>query len=391
MSRGPYKRRASIKYQDSIYSSSSPPPSNRTHPSHAFNPLGPGYQTHHAAAGAQSNLTMGLVGADYISSTNQTATYAAQSSTVPRTRPAAFSTTHGSTTAAGAAAATSSGIPGPPGSRAATLHGAMVRALSGPRWVNGQRTGSSSSTAEVMYPPTPVVPFPISLNHQDDPFSRAVSPIHGDLDSALIQGLKTHMSSDPAIPSPFAQTGTGGTRVVQAGPSDPSVNLDFNPFEPQSSMSAPTSPRISAWDSTPPGIVAGARASSAEPTQTSNHWTLAHPLSTTMTGEPLHSPAIVALQKIRRPSLRTLMSRGGSLASSRQTSPIPESQSPTLYNQPMELDEGMETMGMSCAAGLGWSGGEFATTGQSGQIPGVEDRLDEQLNLMGPFDNPFQT
>jgi len=73
------------------------------------------------------------------------------------------------------------------------------------------------------------------------------------------------------------------------------------------------------------------------------------------------SPAVIALQKIRKPSLRTLMSRGGSLAGSRQVSPVSTHsgldlgqnsigldlvdglgsgmQSPTLFDEAMSLDE----------------------------------------------------
>ena len=48
-----------------------------------------------------------------------------------------------------------------------------------------------------------------------------------------------------------------------------------------------------------------------------------------------HSPGFVALKKIRKPSLRTLMSTGGSQG----PSPV---QSPTLFDQPMQMDDVVE-------------------------------------------------
>ena len=151
-----------------------------------------------------------------------------------------------------------------PGPRTAALQGAFASALSGPRWENGQRP---DMMPEVMYPPTPVAPFPFSLHHREDPFSRAVSPIHGDLDAALEQ------------------------------------------FKPN-----------------------------AEPVQFADPFQ--YPIGTpnfSQQADTPFTPAMIALNKIRKPSLHTLMSQGSSQASSRQVSPVPES--PTLFDQPMPVEK----------------------------------------------------
>ncbi|ORX35865.1 hypothetical protein BD324DRAFT_507557 [Kockovaella imperatae] len=180
---------------------------------------------------------------------------------------------------------------------------AFISALQGETWSNGQR--SDRVNDQVLYPPTPVVPFPISLNGRDDPFSRAVSPIHG---AALPHALRKSPFDSPfeAFSDPFAP---------QAPPT------------PVYSISAPTSPR----QRERPEL----RSQSTEPVVPPNQ-RLYDPMVPSMTPHALQSPDIVALSRIRKPSLRTLMSHGGSLAGSRQVSSV---QSPTLFDQPLVWEE----------------------------------------------------
>ena len=90
--------------------------------------------------------------------------------------------------------------PGLPGPRTAALHGAFEQALKGPRWVNGQRTfvtdlhthpapDTHSGNLFEISNQVSLRSFPISLGGEPDPFSRAVSPIRGDLDVTL-EGLQ---------------------------------------------------------------------------------------------------------------------------------------------------------------------------------------------------------
>lgn len=71
------------------------------------------------------------------------------------------------------------------------------------------------------------------------------------------------------------------------------------------------------------------------------------------------------------------MSHGGSQAPSRQVSPVPES--PTLFDQTMELDE--VDSGMDVDLGLGMGG--YGVKAEEGN-----KRVDEGFHL-GPFDHPF--
>lgn len=72
------------------------------------------------------------------------------------------------------------------------------------------------------------------------------------------------------------------------------------------------------------------------------------------------------------------MSHGGSLAPSRQVSPVPEeSQSPTLFDQPMELDE---VDGMAMDVDLGVWAGVKREGGEMGRA----------VTLAGPFGNAFR-
>lgn len=305
----------------------------------------------------------------------------------------------------------------PPGPRTAALQGAFAQALSGPRWVHGQRTGPTTGGTEPMYPPTPVVPFPVSLHHRDDPFSRAVSPIHGDLDTAL-EGLKPgsiqdrlggdggvgaghygytgQVGHDPFMGTEYSETIGGNTTNIEfTNPFDdpqdgPQMRNDSKSYAQAQShahaqaqaFSAPTSPKMTNSDWSTSQTL---RSSSAEspssslphlPPQIHPHPN-AHPLSGT--NDLAHSQGLVALTKIRKPSLRTLMSHGGSLAPSRQVSPVLEeeadSQSPTLFDQPMEMDD-VDTVGIDDALG-GW-----------GRVKG--EGRHEGTGFGGPFDSPFQ-
>ena len=353
----------------------------------------------------------------------------------------------------------------PPAPRPAALHGAVASAMSGPRWVHGQRTlgpggGTAQDANSVLYPPTPTVPFPISLNHRDtDPFSRAVSPIHGDLDHAL-QGLKPRFSfadqvmdqsmnqemgegvgegmgdemdqgqgwdirqhlggmgmsmSDTSTTFPFTDPFADIPPSAKISPNaNSNANTNPNP-NPNPNVvgpySAPTSPRQTHWTE----LDAAFRSSSVGPEDSATRQPHAlahshsnshpHPLSLSTTqgylGQTpsLHSPAMVALKKIRKPSLRTLMSHGGSQAGSRQVSPVPES--PTLFDQPMEMDDDA-VGGMGVGVGVGeedvkmdsielppaapsWMGESDAI----GQQTGNQDH--QGLGLMGIDSMPFTT
>ena len=328
---------------------------------------------------------------------------------------------------------------------------AFQSALHGPRWNNGYRPDATGQQP-VMYPPTPTVPFPISLAGREDPFSRAVSPIHGAFDQAM-NGLKPQY---PVTPAPVSGMGGGPRTGMRGGPRDsvidsmiqqgmiqappnmthagalgnsggisasstisplkssyfgdninvtpssisghghsqfhhsnsnstspfdafsdpfsPDAISQFNP--PHQSISAPTSPRQKNTELQWPGLEGRPgiqRSSSTEPVIPSSHRlyniippnpntlfaaTTAHGIipnaqgsvtSGMVNGNALQSPAMVALKKIRKPSLRTLMSHGGSQAGSRPVSPIQES--PTLFNQPMSMSlDDDETVGMQLNA-----------------------------------------
>lgn len=391
MCSGPYKRRDSAKY-DSYYPSSSPPTSQAGHETHRSSYQG---QQAHQSFPSISSIDYAHVPSQqynaipeaagqrplhgYISPPDQLFPIDPRFQTLPqpsqsgRADPSIpeLDLLRLSTGSIGTGIDPIDGLP--PGPRTAALHGAFASALSGPRWIHGQRTGPPGS-GEVMYPPTPNVPFPISLNHRDDPFSRAVSPIHGDLDAAL-SGLK------PRLSDPNQNTSPTQLDLSFGGLNDP---VQFtNPFEqalsatPQHAFSAPTSPRPSTDWTNPNDLKRGIRSSSAEPPI--QQWHIPHPLGVgnmpDLTG--IQSPAIIALKKIRKPSLRTLMSHGGSQAPSRQVSPVPES--PTLFDQTMELDE--VDSGMDVDLGLGMGG--YGVKAEEGN-----KRVDEGFHL-GPFDHPF--
>ena len=266
----------------------------------------------------------------------------------------------------------------PPGPRTAALEGAFASALHGARWEHGQRPDKTGQ--QVLYPPTPNAPFPTSLSGREDPFSRAVSPIHGAFDFGLQVGFKRDsVVNGPTLPmfpeDEYINDTPDALALPSIPPSDPSPNIVTNHdvpaaepelplnvfsdpfsqsanFTPQHySISAPTSPRNKSnnltWDD-PDLRPPFARSSSTEPVIPAQHRLYQHLPQAFQA--PMHlphalqSPGIVALTKIRKPSLRTLMSYGGSQAGSRQVSPIQES--PTLFDQPMSLDDDDAMMGL---------------------------------------------
>jgi len=102
---------------------------------------------------------------------------------------------------------------------------------------------------------------------------------------------------------------------------------------------------------------------------------------------PSPSPGFVALNKIRRPSLRTLMSTGGSQA----PSPI---QSPTLFDQPMQIEEEVKKVEEGVRPDTGWEE-EMRRVMMESQV-GMQQQQQSQgvegLGLMGLEGMmPFQT
>ncbi|KAK4684254.1 hypothetical protein P7C73_g5940, partial [Tremellales sp. Uapishka_1] len=226
----------------------------------------------------------------------------------------------------------------PAQSAPASAHGSQVYTppaaafLSGPQWINGQRV-HGPPRPEPLYPDTQLLDhFPLSLHSQDDPFSRAVSPIKQDrLESHFLPG------SEPQEP----------------------VAIDPYPHQPLfHSPQQETSPR------------------DHDPDWAALRNVLQRSLPHVQ-GRP-ESPAHIALKKIRKPSFRTLMSTGGSQAGSRQVSPVLES--PTLFDQPMELDQEMDV-------GIGMEepdGSDISPT--SGMWTGRQDQRgvsEPGLGLMG--------
>ncbi|KAL7424003.1 hypothetical protein Q5752_001588 [Cryptotrichosporon argae] len=188
---------------------------------------------------------------------------------------------------------------------ALALHGALVGlngagGLAGPRWVEGRRVAAPPPPPALgAYVPGPVEPnfgppgpaaFPLSLaTGAADPFSRAVSPVH--IRPALGDGAP---GSGYGVRPPGLHVNTALAGAFEPGP-------------------AGSGPKTAA------GAAAGA-------------------------GYDLHSPALVALRRIRKPSLRTLMSASGASSASASLAPSPvASQSPTLYDRApddMDLDDG---------------------------------------------------
>ena len=259
------------------------------------------------------------------------------------------------------------GFPTPAQALGPVLNSAL--AVSGPRWVPAE-------PQTPLYPPTPSVPFPLSLNHRDvDPFSRAVSPIHGhgglgggggksgagmgELDLALLtRELEGHVEGHG--------TADGGANHLftaeyspfdQAFPTPPSPNKQEQENTQIPSQSWPSFPSLPTDNLTPP-----------DPTYPTAHHTSDPPtqLQSPMFSGSYQSP-VLPLAKIRRPSLRTLLSTGGSQAGSRPQSPSPHlaMPSPTLFDQPMQMDE-------EVAGEDGFGGLPLAMAAQEGRMEGFE-------------------
>jgi len=252
----------------------------------------------------------------------------------------------------------------------AALQGAFAQALTGPRWVHGQRTGEKVTAGQLPPTPTLTVPFPVGPGHLHDPFSRAVSPIQGNLNPAP-RGFEPKPFGKHLSPGFCAALSNDG-RPTHAPESLVEFRDPFNPLStglPQPHYySAPDSPvKVDSQPDEAPRF----GAASAPPFQSSS--TMQPQLSISPTHSPYdnaggpgaQSPAFLALTKIRKPSLRTLMSHGGSLATSpmislapsRQMSPVkelrdPHFQSPMLFDQPAIRDEVEAEMALDAWAGL---------------------------------------
>ena len=276
----------------------------------------------------------------------------------------------------------------PPVPRSAVLQGAFASALAGPRWIHGQRLAPQypptprqylrthaqaprPPNLNPMYPLTPSVPFPLSLNHRDDPFSRAVSPIHRELDLAFShapifsaahregEGGESGVRDDVTIPlggegHPNPEIEVEDRAFISGDSSPNENNPDANPRPNHNPISYPIEtrgPLVAPFFSAPPSprradpntdwsaLRAAAaslhRSSSVKPTDSLHPFFSPTQIRThtqPQSEQALQSPGFVALNKIRKPSLRTLMSTGGSQASS----PV---QSPTLFDGVIQMDE----------------------------------------------------
>ena len=302
----------------------------------------------------------------------------------------------------------------PLGPRTAALNAAFASALSGPRWVHGQRLPAQphayipksnqhrgrpqahvhpygqtharlnhNPNTNAMYPPTPSLSFPISLNHRDDPFSRAVSPIHGDLDLNIefphTQMFSAHGMKDADellfMPTPNMNRVPDPDDVRDPNPNlslttdiddemgvsdDPFNVLDFDPpgppIDPHIAVphaqvfSAPPSPRQpNDWSALRAATFQRPSSTGSVDLSNTHHnpstsagQNQPYPFNQSQSykwnqGQITNSPRFVALKKIRRPSLRTLLSTGGSQG----PSPV---QSPTLFDQPMQMDDAVEAV-----------------------------------------------
>ncbi|WVQ80113.1 hypothetical protein IAT38_002214 [Cryptococcus sp. DSM 104549] len=264
----------------------------------------------------------------------------------------------------------------PPGPRAtpASLTQALSAALTGPRWVNGQRVAAGAAAAasasgagsgaagagagagvgattgasqapnrpSPLYPKTPVGPFPISLGSAGDPFSRAVSPIRQFAYPSGIGGSSVgggggggeqdgKMAGERQQQKMGQQDGPGGLRSAR-----PTLSINTTvPTPTTGSFPYPQNPAHRTHQPSPsPGP-----------------------------GPGTFSPFYQLPSKIRKPSLRTLMSA----TSSREPSPEVV-QSPTLFNQPMMLDEGldMDIVGMQLNGWAEWGEGGAGRGGGEG-------------------------
>lgn len=186
-------------------------------------------------------------------------------------------------------------------------------------------------------------------------------------------GVGPTVFSEPSSPTQQSKL-LGGLpfhRSASAGPpphpsSAPPLSTHFH-FDPQTTTSNDARNHRAdqhqhAWSALPSGQVQGQR-----PAQSQGGRAQAPGAGTTggTAGSHFlpHSPALIALKKIRKPSLRTLISPLSSVTNSRAPSPIPEEQSPTLWNGPMQLDDVDELDGMGMGMGLGVGSGMHGASG----------------------------
>ncbi|ORY30198.1 hypothetical protein BCR39DRAFT_587988 [Naematelia encephala] len=354
----------------------------------------------------------------------------------------------------------------PPG----PLQHALSAALSGPRWVHGQRlppdseiamgTGTSggsgtggdgSASPGVLYPPTPGGPFPISLNTGiADPFSRAVSPIRAklelDLHRAADSIYQLHHSGDSIHSAPhhdahsphthnhtllsninspndittieqwdnhsdisveqWDNTNNNNSRTVEqwninnSGNANVNVNVNVDQWDNNNINVNFTDPFPASPHDHNPAVPSPSRPGTTAPgpLYSSTTPTTAPPIPL----PPVHSPAMIALKRIRKPSLKTLMapgSRAGSPGPSSSTSAISLSSavfgqghetgeqlvSPMLFNQPMSLDDEAENGSWDDSSALRLTP---STGGQIGDAPAVvtmEEMGGVQFDGMMPF------
>lgn len=248
------------------------------------------------------------------------------------------------------------GSPTLPAPRPSQLESALTAAFAGtsvqPRWIDGQRSQDGAGT---LMPHTPTVPFPLSLKRSgrgNDPFSRAVSPIKGfasefgrgnDVamrpqlvaskssgNAAAGQGssgsdVQMMSTSRPGSPSTVPATAmleidtSGGNVWGRSGnfsqtlpASRPFINQDHSQY---ASPQGQQSPFIDA----PPELMASPQHdnSMANFNPKSKQQTL--PQTPTRNGWSNNKdPTTIALRRVRKPSLRTLIVPG----ISREGSPV---------------------------------------------------------------------
>lgn len=292
-------------------------------------------------------------------------------------------------------ACTENGIPSyPPGPRlnsistvdsssssTSLLTQALSAALTGPRWVDGRRVslsdpslgplgdvgGNGEPKLSPMYPRTPAGTFPMALGVAGDPFSRAVSPIRqfGIVGSKGENGGHERRRGD-----------NGGK---SGGPTD--VDLPQVPSHGRPSLSITTTPPFVPNTGTNTNMNGHQNRQRYNPNPIHTPSTLHSPSPLSSQPQPqsqahAHAPpgtmsSMYIPSKIRKPSLWTLIaadSRNGSPAPSPPpfdlSQPQPQSQlqvfgmrgtgtgkgltngngndSPTLFNQPMEMDQDFE-------------------------------------------------
>ncbi|KIR70229.1 hypothetical protein I310_05855 [Cryptococcus deuterogattii CA1014] len=282
-----------------------------------------------------------------------------------------------------------SGVPSyPPGPRlksisteatsTSLLTQALSAALTGPRWVDGRRVSLSDPSLgnledigrngepkfSPMYPRTPVGGFPMTLGTAGDPFSRAVSPIRSF-------GIGNNKDESGGHERGIGENGRKyGATIEIDSPQVPSRDRSSlfititNPFLPNTNTSRNVSRTRNNEGYSPNPICTPSTlhspALSSQPQLQPHLDTCAPP----GTASPMYIPS-----KTRKPTLWTLVAadswNGGLTPSSppldlSQSQPQPQPQfsgmgegltnrngndSPTLFNQPMEMDQDFESWG----------------------------------------------